>query len=343
MSETKREYDNFYGSPYFYPGLYTLEEAWRQKQLMKTDLWPLAIDICYAGGLGNYYISRVNPQGHTVLLSNKHGWPLLEVSVTETQYAINNWSQYLKARGRDKYRIHSAKRPYLVKAIRPYLEPISRDAITQMNAQIIAAARKVNEFLNEATNNAANIAVQSLPPTQAYAALRLIFDPDFTKLKVDQNTLSALEITYKALCEKFANKKTYVERLKDMFDHPKWVIGYIPLHGKNFLIIGTVKLTPINIGSTGSYKLEYDKPLQLYNGFEQFYTNHPEEEGSLKTALMFCKVHREKDPTQVQTYDKEGFIPRALSGVYEDIGGISFCNNYSGMTSTQPHFLLLQK
>ena len=181
--------------------------------------------------------------------------------------------------------------------------------------------------------------MQTLSAQQTYAAMRLIFEKDFSLLQLDANTQYKLQQTYDNLCKMFANKKSYDERLHDMFDHTKWVVVTVPMLGMNFLAIGSGKMTPT---SSGGYEYKPDMPLHLYRDFQQFYTVHPDDEGSLKAALMFCKVFREKLPDHQKTYDSEGFIPCNNAGVYEDIGAISYCPNYQ-MSHASPHYLLLQK
>lgn len=345
MEDTNRKpWSNFYGYDNFYPGLYTEEEAWKLKGTMDEQLWPLVMDVCFAAGKNNYYIGKVHSNKRSVLLVNKYGWPLLEVisSPNESAYKIHNWYQHLKLRGKDRYTIHSAKRPYLVNAVRPNIEPILRHAEAVMNGTLVRAAQSVNSHLNDVTQSAASISSQIFAPSHAYSALRVLFDPNFNVINIETPVLAKLREYYVDLEAKFAKKKSYKDRIVDMFDHTKWVVMVFPYYGVNYLSIGQVKLTPTTISSSSQYQLNFVVPPTLYRDFNHFYAIHPESEGSLKTALMFCKVHREKDPTSSKAYDPEGFIPCETRGVYEDIGGISYCDGYALASPTTPHILLLQ-
>ena len=336
-------WDKFYGLSSFYPGLYTPEQAWGIKHNM-SDLWPLVQDVCYAGGKGEYYISSSDTGGQRVLLANKLGWPMLEVGANiGGGYWVKNWYRQFKRRGSERYSIHSKNRTYVINKVRPHLQGILSESYSAMTTQLGTAVGTFHNYLNDATNNANSISSQTLQPSVIFPALRTLFEPEFTQVQIDSVALNKLKMIYDDLQGRFANKKSYATRVTEMFEHPKWVIVMVPQYNdKKLYMVGSAKFTPKSLTGTPDYTLNYEMPLQLYRDLDSFYTTHPDDEGSLKAALMFCKVHREKDPASAKTYDTEGFIPCNNRGVYEDIGGISYCAGFILSTSA-PHFLLLAK
>lgn len=335
---------------YFYPALHTPEVMESVRADIPRQLWPLIMDI---GAMSQDALKITNcisigqqPISRLVVLANKSGIPVLTLQATldgKPQYTVNNWHRHLKNRGKQRYTVSTSNRQYLLKVLRPHIEPMLTATENEMKSQLVRACQSFNTFLNEETQNAGRISEQIINPDLAYAALRTIYEKDFSLTQISTEMQAAMQKIYDDLVIKFTKKKDYKTRLLDMYAQPKWVIGVTTQLGAGYpLAIGSAAFKATAFGGAGSYKFDIEKPLRLYRDLEHFYAENPDDADSLKTALTFCKIHREKDPAQVKSYDNGGFLPCHYRSIYEDVCGISFCDEVRA-TVTKPHWLLLGK
>lgn len=351
MTDTKT--DNvrlpFFGEEYLYPNIFTEDERAALRQPITSDFWPVLIDLCAAGHKRGkpLYILNVEKM-QRVIISDKHGFPVFYVRRTMEEnnvgeftpsYSVTTWYGNIKSRGKDKKTISSRNRQYVFKQVDTFITQMADKSFEHFSSQIAQCSDLFISTLNDETNNAGSISAQTLSPDVCYSALRIVFEDGFKQTHVPASALDKMRKVYDDLCKRYENKKSYTQRIQDYFAPEKWLLGYACIGDNRYVYCATAKINP-PAPNTRTYTIKYNTDFKLYRDFDHIYSAFPDDAAMLRSALLFCKVHREKETSSAKTHDDAGFFPEH-GGVYEDVGGVS----YSGgqVLLLHPAWLVLNK
>lgn len=344
---------DFYGQEYFYPGMFAPEAARAMRDRLNTSLWPLLTDLCRSSrtngekesnkglfiGAGN--VQHINGDAY-VMLTNSRGMPIFQLKrgwtennkgTTVPEYELKNWFRNLKDRGKDRTIITSTNRAYIVKHMIDMIPQVMEAAAAYSNQALNGAITFLYEHMDEDTNNAAAIGSVSVPPDAYYSLLSAMFNPAFKPTDIPNHHEAKLKQDYEGLTQKFANKKSYADRVKDFFNGEKWLVTMY-LYGNG--MGSALAITSLKCEVTGprECKAKLNGPRKLYRNLDSFYEANPDDAESLRSALTFSKVFRSKLSDSYQKcYDAAGLLP-VQTAVYEDIGSLTHAR---GMTPASPH------
>lgn len=327
----------FYGFKIFYPDLYTEQQALEAKNSMGDKLWTLALDIVAL----NSSIYIIGNERKTVMFGNAQGTPLLHAEHTyNDEIRLRNYSTHFKRRGSDRYMVCSKNRTYLVRAVQEHMTGVIEAGEHCATGIITSLSEAFIHRLNELTSHANSLSNTSLNSSAMFDALQVVFG-HMRPEDITQDALQHLRIKHAELQDRINKKKSYTQRLDDMFTGNKWIVYSYP-------VVGSYGRVPVVIHSaTARYavpiKVDFIDHPRLYPSLNAYYERNPEAATGLKAALMFTKLQHEKSGGEIKTIDTEGFIPAVSFAMYEDIGAFTGCPSSYSPTVTSPQTLIMSK
>lgn len=320
---------------YFHPTLFNEAQINTAITTVPFKFLSLAADFCQlAPKDAPIYIGHTQPR--SISLVTEVGLSAMILDYTSHSdgsctYQVSNPYNYLKQRGRNRLCVTSKNRSYVFEAVKPHINGICTRAKDQVGYQLSAMRSFIYEKFHSSTGYANNIESLKLTPENMLEMLKVMFEPeDHQVINLPTEVYIVLQNNYKKLIESFNRREDFQIRVKELFSGEKWLVGLINLTENDTMPTRVYAIGKINLNDPFKQgEISTVLPLRVYRSLEDFYNSCGSVElaESLKSALLFLKIHREKEEVN-KSYDTDGLIPVG-DNIHESLGAASWSSNYS--------------